>query len=144
MSKSIRRLSIAIIAPTAAVVAATALAGPAAADPSHGLVAQATCSDGNSYDVVVAGNGNYMPAHVVTSTQVFKPVAFGQFTTTVTDPDGIVISTETNEAIAQGGGKVLAHNRKAYLDCTVTFGLVTPEGLTISVTGTVTGFFTRG
>lgn len=144
MSKSIRRLSIPLIVPAALVVATTALAGPAGADPLKGLAAQATCSDGNSYDVVVPGNGYYPPAHVVTSTQVFKPVTFGEFTTTVIAPDGIVISTETNPAITQGGGNVLAHNPKSYLDCTISFGLVTAEGLSISVTGTVTGFITRG
>ena len=144
MSKSVRRLCIALIASAAFVVAATALIGPAGADPPKGLATQATCSDGNSYDVVVAGNGYYPPAHVVTSTQVFKPVAFGKFTTTVIAPDGDIISTETNDAITQGGGNVLTHNPKSYLECTVTFGLVTPEGLAISVTGTVTGFFTRG
>lgn len=94
----------ALIAPAAFAVAATAPTSPAVADPSRGLVAQATCSDGNSYDVVVAGNGDYLPAHVLTSTQVVKPVAFGPFTTTVTDRGGNVISTETNEAMAQGGG----------------------------------------
>ena len=96
----------------------------------------------NSYDVVVPGHASYPPAHILTSTQVFKPVAFGGFTTTVIGPDGSVIATETTEAITQGGGNVVAHNPKSYLECTVTFGLVTPEGLTISVTGTVTGFFT--
>lgn len=141
MSKSMRRLPITLVA-AAFVAAATALAGPAGADPPKGLAARATCSDGNSYDVVVPGNASYPPAHIVTSTQVFKPVAFGGFTTTVIAPDGSVIATETTEAITQGGGNVVAHNPKSYLECTVTFGLVTPEGLTVSVTGTVTGFFT--
>ena len=103
MSKSMRRLSITLVA-AAFVAAATALAGPAGADPPKGLAAQATCSDGNSYDVVVPGHASYPPAHILTSTQVFKPVAFGGFTTTVIGPDGSVIATETTEAITKAGG----------------------------------------
>lgn len=139
MSKSIRRVCVALIVPTV-----FALSVPATADPRPGLAGQATCSDGNSYDVVVNGSGYYLPAHVVTSTQVFKPVAFGEFTTTVTDPDGHVLAVETSQPTAQGGGKVLAHNPKPYLDCSVTLAARTPEGFTASLRGTVTGFFPGG
>jgi hypothetical protein len=129
---------------SAAMLAAItcALPTPASADPPSAVPAAATCSDGNTYDAVVVGNGYFSPALVITSNKVFKPVAFGEFTTTVTDPDGVVVSVETAPAREQGGGAVLGRNPKSYLNCAVTITATVEDGFTVTVKGTVTGFLT--
>jgi hypothetical protein len=137
MSKYLLRASASLLA-----TAALALSTPASADPAHATPAATTCSDGNTYDAVVAGDGYYLPALVTASTQVFKPVAFGEFTTTVRDPDGVVVFVDTAPAIEQGGGNVLVRNPKTYLDCTVSLNATVEDGYTVSVHGTVTGFLT--
>ncbi|WP_109509294.1 hypothetical protein [Nocardioides speluncae] len=140
MSTSLRRLSAVLVVPAALLMSVPT---PASADPTrHVIAAAATCSDGNTYDVVVPGNGYYLPALVTGSTQVHKPVAFGKFTFTVRDPEGAVVFVGTDPATEQGGGNVLARNPKTYIECTVSFTAPLEDGFTVTVDGSVTGFLT--
>ncbi len=62
-----------------AMIGALALAQGALADPSNAKNAQvipASCDNGQAYEVVVNGNGEFTPAHVVGSTSMFIPEAF--------------------------------------------------------------------
>jgi hypothetical protein len=125
------------------------LIGPAGADPDkarNSQVIPVTCDDGQTYNVVVAGNGDFTPGHVVGSNSMFIPVEFGQFTATA-QPSGAVFS-EPGPAKGQS-----AKNGQDLVTCSFgdTFP-VTPEeaeefGLPAGTThvdfaGTVTGFFT--
>src|SRR6266498_3610028 len=75
-----------------AMIGALALAQGALADPSNAENAQvipASCDNGQSYEVVVNGNGEFTPGHVVGSTSMFIPEAFDlTFEFTQTFPEG--------------------------------------------------------
>jgi hypothetical protein len=62
----------------AVVLGFAVLASTASADPSgkNSLTFPASCDNGQTVEVVVNGNGEWTPAHVVGSTSVFVPQAF--------------------------------------------------------------------
>lgn len=66
---------------TAALAASLALAGsaivggPAMADPTRSGLIHVVCGS-DSYEVTVAGNGDWTPAHDANSNTVWQPVAF--------------------------------------------------------------------
>jgi hypothetical protein len=108
----------------------------ATADPIHAKNATqitAICSSG-SITVVVNGNGEFTPAHVIGSTSVFIPTAF-DVTFTFTPTGGSPMSETDTSA------------KKAPIKNTVTCAIPLqtlfsgPEG-TGTIEGTVTGFFT--
>ena len=88
-----------VVALGAAAVVASVLGsgvGAAGADPKAG-VTHLTCENGASYEVVVAGNGNWTPAHDSNSNTVFVPTWFGDFHGTVRDADGNVVDDFVEE-----------------------------------------------
>jgi hypothetical protein len=121
-------------------VACLAFAGvmvPAAtADPSHAKNAtqiHASCG-GQPVAVVVNGNGEFTPAHVVGSTSVFIPTSFN-LTFTFTPTGGVPMpETDTSAKAAP---------IKTTVTCTIPLQTLFsgPEG-TGTIQGTVTGFFT--
>jgi hypothetical protein len=113
-----------------------ALIAPAAgADPTNAknaLPLQAVCGT-QTLTVVVNGNGEFTPAHVVGSTAVFIPTAF-DITFTFT-PTGGATETETDTAAK-------AAPIKDTITCTIPFqSFPSPDG-TFTIQGTVTGFLT--
>jgi hypothetical protein len=116
---------------------ATAVMVPAAAaDPSHAKSAtqiRATCN-GQPVLVVVNGNGEFTPAHVVGSTSVFIPTAFN-LTFTFTPTGGTPMpETDTSSKAAP---------ITPTITCTIPLQTLFsgPEGMA-TIQGTVTGFFT--
>ena len=109
----------------------------ASADPLNAkntAVITANCG-GTQLLVVVNGNGEWTPAHVIGSTAVFVPTAFN-ITFTFT-PTGGSTETETDtSAKAHQPGNAVTCDLPAALN---TF--TSPEG-TFTISGTVTGFFT--
>ena len=125
---------------------AAGFAGPAGADPNSDVIAL-VCDNGQSYEVAVAGGGDFTPAHDLASTGMLVPVAFGEFTGTITGPDGVVIETFTEPAYAKGqSGK-----NKSLVTCTFSFEFVNegpdadpelPVGAIFEGSGSVSGFLT--
>ncbi|HEY3530605.1 MAG TPA: hypothetical protein VGK78_15775 [Nocardioides sp.] len=116
---------------------------PAQADPAgarDSLQLQVTCDNGQTYDVVTNGNGAWTPAHDLNSTAVLIPVAFGEQTFSVYDPDGNLIDQETVPASAKTGAS--AHNGHATVNCSFAGSTTAPDGSTFMISGTVTGFVT--
>lgn len=121
------------------------VAGPAGADPKSDETIPVECDNGQSYEVVVNGNGHFTPAHIVGDLGTFVPVAFGEFTGTVTSSTGEVLATFTEPAVAKGqSGK----NRDLF-NCTYSFVEVSdgsdpefPAGSVFTGGGSVTGFLT--
>ena len=119
----------------AAVVALAVFAPAASADPvgaKNSLTIPATCDNGQSVTVVVNGNGEFAPAHVLGSTAVFIPQAFDltfEFT-----PTGGTTETETDTA-----SKPNVHGDLVTCSFDVTQSF--PFG-TLHLFGTATGFFT--
>lgn len=115
--------------------AATAIAPTAGADPIHSknaLQLQAVCA-GQTLNVVVNGNGEFTPAHIIGSTSVFIPSSFN-ITFTFT-PTGGSTMTETDTTAK-------AAPLRNTITCTIPFqSFSAPEG-TFTIQGTVTGFFT--
>jgi hypothetical protein len=117
-----------------AAIALGAFAGAASADPVNSKTSLAFPADcpGQTVQVVVNGNGEFSPAHVVGSTAVFVPQAFDltfEFT-----PTGGQTQSETDTA-----SKPNVHGDlvTCSFDTTQTF----PDG-TLHLFGTATGFLT--
>src|ERR687892_50998 len=115
-----------------AVLALTVFVPAASADPlKAGLAFPATCDDGQTMQVVVNGEGEFTPAHVVGSTATFVPQAFDitfEFT-----PTGGTTVTERNTS-----SKRNVHGDLVTCSFDVTQSV--PAG-TSHFFGTVTGFF---
>jgi hypothetical protein len=130
----IRRLTlVALVGALALAVAQTAAADPVNAKEA-GLFT-AVCGS-TQVDVVVNGNGDFTPAHVLGSSAVFVPTAIDL--TFVFTPTGG--SSESEHFVATKpntpkNGKIVTCSLPAALN-TVTF----PDG-TFVASGTVTGFF---
>jgi hypothetical protein len=112
-----------------------ALVQGAAADPinaKNSFTFPAACDNGQTVQVVVNGNGEFSPAHVVGSTAVFIPEVF-DVTFEFTPPGGPTQSeTDTSSKPNVHGDLVTCS-----FDVTQTF----PEG-TFHLFGSATGFFT--
>jgi hypothetical protein len=128
----LRRLCVAL---TLGILMMAALVQGAAADPinaKNSFTFPATCDDGQSVQVVVNGNGEFSPAHVVGSTAVFIPEVF-DVTFEFTPPGGPTQSeTDTSSKHNVHGDLVTCS-----FDVTQAF----PEG-TFHLFGSATGFFT--
>ena len=119
--------------------------GTASADPKASAT-ELTC-DGTTYEVVIAGNGNWTPAHDSNSNVVFIPTWFGDFHGTVRDAEGNVVDEFVEEADSPKGQS--AKRKGDILDCTFSFIEVSdgsdpefPEGYTFTGEGEVRGFAT--
>jgi hypothetical protein len=123
-----------------AIAVAGAAAGVAAADPGKApRSAPVTITCGNTtYDAVVNGNGVWSPAHDLNSNSTIIPVAFGVATNVFTDPGG-TIHTSTDPATAKGSS---APEGAPLLDCSYHLALSFPDGSSLVVDGTATGFVT--
>ena len=115
----------------------TVIAHAASADPSNAKKSSpfiANCG-GPNLMVIVNGNGEFTPAHVIGSTAVFIPTAF-DLTFSFT-PTGGATETETDTSAKH-------HQPTNAVSCDLPAALntvITPDG-TFTISGTVTGFFT--
>ena len=119
--------------------------GTAAADP-NGPVTELTC-EGTTYETVVAGNGNWTPAHDSDSNVMFIPTWFGDFHGTVLDAEGNVVDDFVEEGDSPKGQS--AKTKGDILECTFSFVEVSdgsdpefPEGYSFIGEGDVQGFAT--
>ena len=137
-----------ILVPALSLVLAGLMTGVAGADPVNAKKAQypiyLTCA-GQTYTIVVNGNGQFTPGHDVNSTSMAIPLSFGAFTGTVTDPAGNVVDQFTDDSVVNKG-RSAAHVPGA-VDCSFTFSQVSdgsdptgpPAGYTFTGTGQATG-----
>ena len=119
----------------AGALAAVAIAPSAGADPTNAknaLQLQAVCGT-QTYNVVVNGNGEFTPAHLIGSTSVFIPTSFN-ITSTFT-PTGGSTMTETDTSAK-------AAPLQDTITCTIPFQSFSNPFGTFTIAGTVTGFFT--
>lgn len=132
---------------TAALVASGA--GPATAAPPEPEVIPLVCDNGDSFEVVVNGNGSFTPGRIVGSRGVLVPIGFGNFGYRAVTPDGQVFEETFPEEDLKGGGNVAKHNPRPTVTCTFSetftlpeddpeFGL--PAGTEVTYSGTVTAF----
>jgi hypothetical protein len=106
------------------------------------------CDDGNTYEVVVNGNGAFTPGNLLASTRVIVPIAFGEVAFVAVTPSGDVVEN-IQPPSEKGGGNVAEHNPQSTVTCSFTFtdtlteeqdGL--PADTEITISGEVTGFLT--
>jgi hypothetical protein len=138
--------SVRLVLPLAGL-ALVAAAAPAGADPVNAPNATRvpiSCDNGNTYDAVVNGEGDFAPAHDTNSTKVLVPLSFGEFTGTITDANGGVVDSFTDPAMTKG--KASKKQRRTQTSCTYTFSGTFEDPdlgtLTFAGTGDVTGFVT--
>ena len=118
-----------------AVLVLTVFAPAASADPlkaKNSLAFPVTCDDGQTMQVVLNGNGEFTPAHVVGSTATFVPQAF-DITFEFTPTGG------TTETVRNTNSKRNVHGDLVTCSFDVTQSF--PFG-TLHLFGTATGFFT--
>ena len=128
-----RFVAIMLVAIACAFAAQNAFADPANAKSS--LFVTADCGT-TQVSVVVNGNGEWAPGHVIGSTAMFIPTAFN-LTATFT-PTGGATETETDTSAKSHPPS------RALVTCELPVALNTftsPDG-TFTLSGTVTGFFT--
>jgi hypothetical protein len=128
----LRRLCVAL---TLGILTLAALAQAAAADPinaKNSFTFPATCG-GQTVQLVVNGSGEFTPAHVVGSTAVFIPEAFDVTFEFTLPGEPTQSETDTSSKPNVHGDLVTCS-----FDVTQTF----PEGGTVHLFGSVTGFFT--
>jgi hypothetical protein len=128
----LRRLCVAL---TLGILLLAALAQGAAADPinsKNSFTFPASCDNGQTVQVVVNGNGEFSPAHVVGSTAVFVPQAF-DLTFEFTPPGGPTQTMTDTASKPNVHGDLVTCS----FDTTQTF----PFG-TVHLFGSATGFFT--
>ena len=108
--------------------------GIAGADPTNAktaLVGTQTCANGQSFQIVINGNGVFSAAHDRNSTATFITFAFGEITGAVTDPAGNVVDTFTAPPVT----KRAAANH-SLLECLFTVSQTLPDGSTLTCSGT--------
>jgi hypothetical protein len=117
-------------------LAAVAIAPTAGADPvnaKNSTQIEAMCPGMDPFTVVVNGNGEFTPAHVLGSTSVFIPTAFDIFFT-FTPTGG---PTETDHDTSAKAAPI-----SNTITCTIPFqSFASPFG-TFTIEGSVTGFLT--
>ena len=123
-------------------------AATASAAPPEREAIPLVCDNGETYEVVVNGNGAFTPGRLLGSTGVLVPTAFGDTTFVAVLPDGTRLE-ETEPGFEKGGGNVSAHNPRDTVTCTFEFGETLteadgdlPAGTEITISGEVTGFLT--
>lgn len=102
-------------------VAMALMGGTAAADPTNAknaFTVPLNCANGQTYQVVVNGNGEFTPAHDINSTATLVPVSFGPFSGTISDAQGNVVDSFTEPGSSKGQS---AKGKKNLVNCTFTF-----------------------
>jgi hypothetical protein len=128
----LRRTSVALVVAASVMGVFTAAVSADPVNAKFSLAFPATCDNGQTVDVVVNGNGEFSPAHVVGSTAVFVPQALD--VTSEFTPTGGQTMTERDTASKPNvhGDLVICS-----FNTTQTF----PDG-TLHLFGTATGFLT--
>lgn len=138
-----------ILGPVLAVVLIAGGVGPATAAPPEQEVISAVCDNGQTFDVVVNGNGSFTPGRIVGSTGVLVPIAFSDFGSRAVTPDGEVFEETFPGEDLKGGGNVAQRNPRPTVTCTFAQSFTVPEddpgfglpaGTVVTFSGTVTGF----
>jgi hypothetical protein len=127
---------------TILALSVTALAaGTASADPKVGarnsLPVTADCG-GDPISAVVNGSGVWVPAHDLNSTSVFIPLQFGAATGVFTAPDGTQFPINDPPSPPKGSANPPG---RAIVNCTYSIDAAFPDGSSLKVDGSVTGFF---
>lgn len=130
---------------TAAAALALLVPSAAQADPArNGDTISLTCG-GQTFQVVLAGNGDWLPAHDINSNRIFIPTTFGESTGTVTVVStGEVLDQFSDPPIWKGQA---TKERGTSVNCTYGssfefYDEELQEDLHITFTGSVGGFYT--
>ena len=116
------------------------LSGPAAASEKESITLH--CGNSGTYTIWTNGNGTFTPGHIVGSTRVLVPHAFGPGSGQLVDTDGNVVDTFSEPASVQGSGK-----QKGDVTCTFSASFTSdgsdpegpPAGYVFTFSGSVTG-----
>jgi len=138
MRNIVRRLaSLLAIAVLAAALAAEATSAAPSNAPNATVVAL-DCGSAGAFDVVVNGNGEWTPGHLLSGNGVVVPLSFGEQTITVRDAEGNIVDQFTEPATAKGRARASGRER---VSCTFS-ATFEDNGSTITAAGSVTGFMT--
>lgn len=136
MRSIVRRLAslFAIAALALALAAGTAPAAPTGSP--NATVVTLDCGGAGTFDVVINGNGEWSPGHLLDGNGVVVPLSFSEQTITVRDAEGNVVDEMTQPAASKGRARA---NGRERVTCTFS-ATFEDDGLTITAAGSVTGF----
>jgi hypothetical protein len=123
-----RRLCITVVA---GIIAMTAIAQGAVADPRKGAHFTDTCDNGQTVELVFAGGGNFTPAHVVGDTTTFVVQSITA-TRVFTSPAGEITTQPFVVAKPNIHGDLIT--------CTFDVTRALPDGTTLHAFGTLVVF----
>lgn len=133
-----------LIAIVGGALLALGLVSAAGADPVRSPGAETfdlVCDNGESYEIVVAGNGEWTPAHLIGSKSMLIPTGFLAFEGTVYDAEGNILE-QFEEGATYKGSPDAPKNRNLVI-CTFDVFFEDPDsGMTFEGSGTVQGFIT--
>jgi hypothetical protein len=109
----------------------TSSAGADSTKAKNALLGTQTCDNGQSFQIVINGNGVFSATHDRNSTATLIPFAFGEITGSVTDPAGNVVDTFNAAPVTKRAAA--NHN---LLECRFTVSQILPEGFTLTGSGT--------
>lgn len=137
------RLTTPLLVVTLAAATVPLAAVSATADPK-GETLDVTCDNGRTYTVTTNGNGEFTPAHDTSSTTVLVPTSFSGFSYTVTDADGNVVDSGSEDGVTYKGRSQRARGTSVTCTFSATETFMDPElgELTATFTGGVAGFTT--
>jgi hypothetical protein len=140
MRSTVNRLAslLAIAALSAALATGAAVAAPV--DAPNAEVVTLDCGDAGTFNVVLNGNGEWTPGHLLDGNGVVIPLSFSETTFVIRDAEGNVVEEGHRPALSKGRAR--ARGREG-VTCgfSVTFE---EDGFTTAVTGSVTGFVSGG
>lgn len=142
-----------VLVSTVAGVLIAAGAPLAAAAPPEQEVIPLVCDNGEAYDVVVTGNGEFTPGRITSSTGVVIPIAFGDFFFRAVDPETGELLVEGSFPGGEGKGKGNVQQRNPRPTTTCSFeqtevleeedpDFELPAGTEVTFGGEVTVFVT--
>lgn len=154
-----RKPMVALLLVAAGVPVAVSPAWSDPANSKNAFVTTLDCDNGNTYDVVVAGGHNanrdiFTPAHDLSATANFVPVAFEDFAGTIYDDEGTELFSFVDDYRVDRGNGTAPKGRTA-IHCVYSvhdtfvaepgdeqFGLTPGETYTVIGEGGVSGFAT--
>jgi len=134
MRSIVHRLASLLAIAVLALAAATAPAAPT--DAPNATVVTLDCGGAGTFDVVVNGNGQWTPGHLLSGNGVVVPLAFSEQTVTVRDAEGNLVDEMIQPATTKGRARA---NGRERVTCTFS-ATFEDDGLTITAAGSVTGF----
>ncbi|MEI8406370.1 MULTISPECIES: hypothetical protein [unclassified Kribbella] len=118
MLRFVVRLGAVLVLGAASVLGVGAIAGADPGGSPRSFEVLLVCDNGESYELILNGNGEFAVGHDSASDSIIVPTAFGPFHGVLTDAAGNVVDEFTDPAVAKGNS---TKDRGTSTECTFEF-----------------------